>query len=100
MAQTATFSLSQPGRLNEVPGLIFFKDSRSRRYPANLGTNSPRHHSVFEFLSAARFADPIVSLPPCQFAREMQWRESIYDEREALPPSVYQFVIENPVDYH
>jgi len=31
------------------------------------------NHLVLAFLVAARFADPIVSLQPYQFARDMSW---------------------------
>src|SRR2546429_5519378 len=38
--------------------------------------NFQLNHLVFAFLVAARFADPIVSLPPYQFASD-RWRKSI-----------------------
>ncbi len=39
-------------------------------HPVNLRKKPESNHPVFAFLVAARFADPIVSLPPYQFARD------------------------------
>jgi uncharacterized protein DUF4256 len=48
----------------------FIKDSRSLRYPVDLCKNLEWNHPVFAFSVAPRFAAPLVSLPPYQFARD------------------------------
>ena len=47
-----------------------FPKTLDRSGIVNLGKTSHLNHLVLAFLVAARFADPIVSLQPYQFARD------------------------------
>jgi len=57
---------------SDTSGCVTFQDSRSLRIRSTLGKfqNFQLNHLLFAFLVAARFADPIVSLPSYQFARD------------------------------
>ena len=60
--------------ISDTSGCVISEDSRSLRYPVNLGKTGrlpiELKHIVLAFLVVALFADPIVSLQPYQFARD------------------------------
>src|SRR5215471_12371972 len=64
--------------ISDTRGCVISEDSRSLRYPVNLGKTSKSNHLVTAF---SRFADPIVSLQRYQFAGDRiagYWRSSCF----------------------
>ncbi len=75
--------------MSDTSGCATFQDSRSLGIRSTLGKlqNFQLSHLLFAFLVAARFADPIVSLPPYQFAKnKFLWRigKELHGKKEKL----------------
>ncbi len=60
---------SLSGPISDTSGCVIFQRLSIAAVSGQPWENSQLNHLVFAFLVAARFADSIISLPPCQFAR-------------------------------